>query len=587
MPHMPKTPTYYWIDFLCMNQSNIEERNAQVARMADVFKKADGVVVWLGKEDQYTQDALTTMRRISATPEKDGPLVPYTSFYNPEESQLVSSTRLTFHNWLGFIVLINRPWFKRAWVIQEIALGKTALVVCGNKVFPWDILSKTLSFVKTTRWYHHLHAEKLKHVKELRKHPGIYKQILKSKLEVGISPLNLNSTRLTASSLIEPNGQAVKQPSFRNLLDKHRFAESSDPRDKVYAFLGLANRNLSPFRTQPNALVPDYNLSVEEVFIEIATVLMSSYKNLSWLSHVEDLSQRRISGLPSWVPDLSVPLQPYPLRYRGPAYWAAAGNRAWRPDVASMEKGLLRVQGIQLDRVDQTSMLIDESEDPSAAWASIVNLALSLNFPYPDPGATGKTPSRVEELENWYLNTVVDPSIAPHVADIHLDGETTNRQQVLFPDLKRKEFEPTVQPHYDENDVWINYHKPTDKECVYDRTLELYSARQNYIQEEGVRRLSVWLDWYAEKMKPEPLRDESVVAACQSTILFLKDDYLKRKVDFATEVYAVLDKGDTKSAKMVVDDLVELFPWLKKDFCGRLMNSVVAYDGLKNKLSQV
>jgi hypothetical protein len=63
-----------------------------------------------------------------------------------------------------------------------------------------------------------------------------------------------------------------------------------------------------------------------------------------------------------------------------------------------MEKGLLRVQGIQLDRVDQTSMLIDESEDPSAAWASIVNLALSLNFPYPDPGATGKTPSRVEVL---------------------------------------------------------------------------------------------------------------------------------------------------------------------------------------------
>jgi hypothetical protein len=91
------------------------------------------------------------------------------------------------------------------------------------------------------------------------------------------------------------------------------------------------------------------------------------------------------------------------------------------------------------------------------------------------------------------------------------------------------------------------------------------------------------LDWYAEKMKPEPLRDESVVAACQSTISFLEDDYLKRKVDFATEVYAVLDKaGDTKRAKKVVDDLVELFPWLKKDFCGRLMNSVVAYDGLKN-----
>jgi hypothetical protein len=116
IPHMPTNPTYYWIDFLCMNQTNVEKRNAQVARMADVFKKADGVVVWLGKEVQYTQDALTTMQRKSATPEKDWPLVQYTSFYNPEESQLISSTKLTFYDWLGFIVLINRPWFKRAWV---------------------------------------------------------------------------------------------------------------------------------------------------------------------------------------------------------------------------------------------------------------------------------------------------------------------------------------------------------------------------------------------------------------------------------------------------------------------------------------
>ncbi|KAI4916550.1 hypothetical protein J4E85_010206 [Alternaria conjuncta] len=384
MPHMPKTPTYYWIDLLCMNQTDIEERNAQVARMGDVFKRADGVVVWLGKEDQYTLDAVTTMQKIAAIPEKHWPLVPYTSFYNPEESQLVSSTGLTFYNWLGFIVLINRPWFKRAWVVQEIALGKSALVVCGNKVFPWEILSKTLSFVKLTRWYHHLHADKLKHVKELRKHPGIYKQILKSKLAVGISPLYLNDTRLFASSLIRDDGQATKQPSFRNLLDKHRFSESSDPRDKVYAFLGLANR--------------DYNLSVQEVFTQTTAVLMSSYKNLSWLSHVEDFSQRRTSGLPSWVPDLSVPLQPYPLRYRGPAYWHAAGNRAWRPDVESMKRGLLPVQGHRLDQIDQTSLLIDESEDPPAVWASIVNLALALDLSYPDPGGTGKAPSRVEVL---------------------------------------------------------------------------------------------------------------------------------------------------------------------------------------------
>ena len=116
LPLMPRTPTYYWIDALCVNQGDIEERNVQVARMAEVFKKADGVVVWLGKEDEFTNDALTTIRRISAIPERDWPLITYTSFYKPEENPLVYSSNLTFHNWLGFMVLINRPWFKRAWV---------------------------------------------------------------------------------------------------------------------------------------------------------------------------------------------------------------------------------------------------------------------------------------------------------------------------------------------------------------------------------------------------------------------------------------------------------------------------------------
>ncbi len=116
LPHLPQTPSYYWIDALCMNQGDVEERNTQVARMADVYKRADGVIVWLGKEDEFTQDALTTIRSISAIPKEEWPLIPYTSFYNSEESQSKYTKNLTFHNWLGFMVLINRPWFKRAWV---------------------------------------------------------------------------------------------------------------------------------------------------------------------------------------------------------------------------------------------------------------------------------------------------------------------------------------------------------------------------------------------------------------------------------------------------------------------------------------
>jgi hypothetical protein len=112
----PVPSRYYWIDALCMDQQNVFERNAQVAKMAEIFKAAKGVTVWLGKEDEFLIDALTVINRIAAIPEENWALTPYTSFYEPTASQQQHHPNLSFQNWLGFIALINRPWFKRAWV---------------------------------------------------------------------------------------------------------------------------------------------------------------------------------------------------------------------------------------------------------------------------------------------------------------------------------------------------------------------------------------------------------------------------------------------------------------------------------------
>ncbi|CAI6339658.1 unnamed protein product [Periconia digitata] len=393
------SPSHYWIDSLCMDQENIPERNAQVARMASIFEAAESAIVWLGKEDSFTMDALVTIESISKFPKESWPLVPYISFYKSSQAVGYTHPNLSYYNWLGFMALINRPWFKRAWVVQEIALAKSAVVVCGNKSFSWDKLSKTLSFIRTTKWYHHLHTEKLRHIKTLQENPGVYKRVLQSKLAVGIGPLYLDSTRLKLVGKDRSHHREVNQkPPLRQLLDTHRFSKSTDPRDKIYAFLGLADRNMAPFRSNPNALVPNYNLSVQEVYTETARVLMASYQNLSLLSHVQDPSQTRLSNLPSWVPDYSINLDPYPLRYRGPSFWKASGNLSWKPNTFSMTKGELDVQDYQIDVIDQTAILQNESPDPSASWASIVKLALSLDLPYPNPANKANQPSRVEVL---------------------------------------------------------------------------------------------------------------------------------------------------------------------------------------------
>ena len=41
-----------WVDFLCINQTDVHERNHQVRLMAEDFSGAEGVYAWLGKSNQ-------------------------------------------------------------------------------------------------------------------------------------------------------------------------------------------------------------------------------------------------------------------------------------------------------------------------------------------------------------------------------------------------------------------------------------------------------------------------------------------------------------------------------------------------------
>lgn len=113
---LPQNPSYYWVDALCVNQDNVLERNVQVARMADIFRAASGVVVWLGREDQFTADALQVIHKVSAVPEESWSSVSYTSFFESGTPESSSKPSLTYTHWLAFIALVNRSWFMRAWV---------------------------------------------------------------------------------------------------------------------------------------------------------------------------------------------------------------------------------------------------------------------------------------------------------------------------------------------------------------------------------------------------------------------------------------------------------------------------------------
>ncbi|CZR69946.1 uncharacterized protein PAC_19847 [Phialocephala subalpina] len=118
-----------WIDALCINQTDILERNVQVKRMATIYNKADTVIAWLGCETDASKSAFRFIRKhtegVLQTPDL--------------ELDFIKAVRenpgcLRKETWKGLTDLICLPYWSRAWIIQEIELANTdALLVWGSQ----------------------------------------------------------------------------------------------------------------------------------------------------------------------------------------------------------------------------------------------------------------------------------------------------------------------------------------------------------------------------------------------------------------------------------------------------------------------
>lgn len=466
---------YFWIDAICVDQSNVLERNAQVSIMADVFRAAQSVTVWLGPEDQFTADALAAIEAISplmaltasnSSPEERRAWdnISYTDFYDDRwYSRVTEATRLqgsiTHHQWLGLLALLSRPWFQRAWVVQELALARQATVICGEQMLHWTRLAATLTFIHAKRWYHHLCTEKMRHIASVRDDPGVYGEFLASRTEFPTGTFSLMRTRkilrynaLRRSSVPkdEPEPRAPSERSFADplspkamvisdrpsppensweprpgavsldrLMQVHRDKLATDPRDKVYAFMGLADTKTPMCGDPVTSVRPDYELAVQHVYTRLMTQLLLAHGDLHMLSHVQDPSLTKLEGLPSWVPDFSVKLVPYPLRFRGAVSWSACGNAPWQPPSSDedMKRGILRVQGSKIGVVEETALLQNEADCSAEYWASIVSLALGLSEQYPQlPSWTAPAAKPQSRLEALWRTLITDTYSRQHPA---------------------------------------------------------------------------------------------------------------------------------------------------------------------------
>lgn len=114
-----------WIDALCIDQSNLLERNHQVALMGTIYAKAEKVLVWLGPGTNDLCRALVHLQDFETL--KKGLL---------EDSDIWDGLHLK-----GMLEFCDHEYWTRAWIVQEFLLAQSVEIWCGELSLDLQVLS--------------------------------------------------------------------------------------------------------------------------------------------------------------------------------------------------------------------------------------------------------------------------------------------------------------------------------------------------------------------------------------------------------------------------------------------------------------
>ncbi|KAK3313175.1 heterokaryon incompatibility protein-domain-containing protein [Apodospora peruviana] len=286
-----------WIDALCINQDDLDERAEQVPRMFEIYTLAAGVVAWLGEPEADGDPAMEMIQDFASCVDKaskDGRLEdlnPFGDVTTPEDLQKIGFD-LSKQDWPALWTFFRRSYWERVWIIQELATCGVSLpsdaetkdrcqIICGPHSIPKRLLDHFCAFLVT---------------------------VSRSPAFVSLEQIQEPALTLAASGAIPAVGmylmilQLSEQAASEDgdtrdiawLMQITRSFKATDPRDKIYALLGLAR--------QKDIVVPDYSKLVDQVFTEFIFRLIQSEQSLNCLMFNRALTNTD-QKWPSWIPN--------------------------------------------------------------------------------------------------------------------------------------------------------------------------------------------------------------------------------------------------------------------------------------------
>lgn len=260
-----------WVDSICIDQKNSLERSEQVQMMTRIYEQAQRVLIFIGNPSELDLEAYSRLFEYLKNKQDEVHL--------SEGHDLPSLQSWIVYNILSFqkgyphpsrytlIKFLGHSWFHRIWVIQEVIMSCTAILHFGPFLLDWDDLL-------------------------LDRHVGIHRHNMDDAImAMGSTVSNHIPPVLRLRKSIKYEGAR-----FVDLLSGTRTCMATDPRDKIFALLGMAKRE---YRVELPSI--DYTKSVGDVFAE-ATVY-----HIRSTGRVEILSSNLLpaTDAATWVCDFS------------------------------------------------------------------------------------------------------------------------------------------------------------------------------------------------------------------------------------------------------------------------------------------
>lgn len=337
------TSNRLWVDQICINQRDEVEKDVQISLMGTIYRQARQVLGWLGEPTEDSEigiEFLSFLGNSERNPSFDSAPAfqeltegihgedKLAYLFSPDGKHMKAADRL-----------LQRPWFRRLWVVQEVLLSSSLQLRCGQRSIPGDIFFAATRLLASLLMFPH---------------------------SPGFGQPYHNALRLTLlkDEIISTEFDSTFYPSLAHILSEWKCLKDEDRLNALWGIAFKDSLSTSIWFT------PSCSISLRKLYESFAKAHIIQTHSLEILHFAgcgdsralilqfsEDGLNINVSQLAvdirSWAPDWRIKSRPVPFspllkREASDGFSATASRSDFN---FGEEEGVLHVRALEVDRI--------------------------------------------------------------------------------------------------------------------------------------------------------------------------------------------------------------------------------------------